>query len=124
MKATELRIGNYVYYHGTNGPTHNIYKIDGIDISLMESKKGYLKLHTPIQLTEQWVKDFEYVIEFQDEDSNNVFKLGNLKVVIKKEVIYFGIWNVPFEKFKKKIKYVHQLQNLYFVLTEKELTKQ
>ncbi|KKK50378.1 hypothetical protein LCGC14_3125620 [marine sediment metagenome] len=59
-----------------------------------------------------------------DENDNNVFKLENLKIVFKKTVIYFGIWNVDFYKFKKKIKYVHQLQNICFALTGKELTKQ
>lgn len=56
MEAKELRIGNYVYYNGTNGPTKNVNKIDGEDIKLMSEKSDYLKLHSPIPLAEIWLK--------------------------------------------------------------------
>jgi hypothetical protein len=33
-----------------------------------------------------------------------------------------GVWHFEFEGISIKIKYVHQLQNLYFALTGEELT--
>jgi hypothetical protein len=112
MKATELRIGNLVY--DNLGGT---LKIKGISL---ESDLSHIK---PIPLTEEWLlkfgfikENFHYVI---DKDKYHTFS------------ILIGIISFPFIKSNDKvisenfsfygIKYVHQLQNLYFALTGKEL---
>ena len=113
MKASELRIGNLIYYNGTNGPTYNINKIDGVDIATMEGDAKYLSFHEPIPLTEEWLLKFG-------------FKKINHRI---EGVIYRREWLQFSETFLAdwrgghigRIQYVHQLQNLYFALTNTEL---
>jgi len=116
MKATELRIGNWVKRNT---------QLDGfqIDKHSFWTCETHPELYNPIPLTEQWLKDFGFIFRFHNEDDNEVLQLESIKIIFKRTVIYAGIWNFPFKKFKKKIKYVHQLQNLYFALTDKELKK-
>lgn len=137
MKAIELRIGNYVsddffHYQVKEIKTATIWaiithveKTEKPEHCYEEGNSYHLNIPNikPITLTEDWLKKFGFKIEFQDENDNNIFKKENLKIIIKKSVIYFGIWNIDWFKFKKKIKYVHQLQNLYFILKEKELNE-
>lgn len=99
MKANEFRLGNYVFSNMVE---------DTIQLSaLLESQDLQIK---PIPLTEEWLFKFGY-----DWISENHFaNLGHL------------IWKVEDRFYCDKngvfLKYVHQLQNLYFALTNEELT--
>jgi len=108
MKASELRLGNCVF-----DAFGDIFQIDFIGICNVDK----LKLQ-PIPLTEEWLLKFGF------EKIENNWKVLDL---------YFGIisWErlagtmFCLEKesiFLPHIKYVHQLQNLYFALTGEELT--
>ncbi len=125
MKATELRIGNYLELSTRGEDVVIVEEIlrDEFIICNVTSNEWMIQDYKPILLTEQWLRDFGFGFRYFDELDNKVFGLGELKVIIKKTVIYFGIWNVLFTKFKKQIKYIHQVQNLYFALTGKELIK-
>jgi len=112
MKATELRIGNWVCNDFTREDIevypmmiHRLSKIEG---------EHHIK---PIPLTEEWLIKFGFVREgmltmrldkftcyCEEDDYIDNFCLGHIEL--------FDV--VP--------KYVHQLQNLYFALTGKELT--
>lgn len=104
MEAKELRIGNYVYQDGEfiQGITClSIYKFDMGNINL-----------EPIELTKDWLIKFGYT----KEDSNFWF-IGHI------------VWEYDdgifiCNKNGITLKYVHQLQNLYFALTGKELKLQ
>ena len=108
MKATDLRIGNIVnldgYYNTIKG-----------GICLMPSE---VERYKPIELTEEillkcgFEKHFELdnvlcLLGFSIEDRSGKFNL-----------FYNGACVVP------SIKYLHQLQNLYFALTGEELNIQ
>lgn len=113
MKASELRIGNWVYepYPEDEGgltPT----QIDSDSIQTHD-QNDWAK---PIPLTEEWFMklDFDY-----DEDTDTwslLTSLGRLDFMFE---IY-----ISDTYFYKHIclRNVHQLQNLYFALTGKELT--
>ena len=158
MKATELRIGNYVIYECT---THIVCEISDKGISSWWVKKNkpviekikediggkevpypYFdgeKEYDSIPLTEEWLLKFG-------------FKKENVKTVSKYHGSYFSMlfcdykysfayadfrydWgfyhsytdacdkkdNNKFDFISCGIKYVHQLQNLYFALTGEEL---
>ncbi len=121
MEANELRIGNLI----KEG------KVEQIDNSIDEvyySGDGYYQSTyccnlNPIPLTEEWLlkfgfeKNFENLIEIliNKNQSLHFDKTDNcmsLYIPINHEFIYLVF---------KHIKYVHQLQNLYFSLTGTEL---
>lgn len=108
MKANELRIGNFVSKDG------EIYEADFITIRMTEN-------YEPIPLTEEWL------IKFGFESINThglvTFDKGRLSIHLpcshyKNGRTYFNSWCI----IEHSVKYVHQLQNLYFALTGEELT--
>lgn len=109
IKASELRIGNY-YNH--NGEIRQV--TPNTILEVWESEREWCK---PIPLTEEWLLKFGFEIQgkriskdwfflWYDNDKI-VFALAEMKEAVGAYLI---------------IKYVHQLQNLYFVLTNEELT--
>lgn len=104
MKATELRIGNWVYDEGDiTTPIETCY------ITLNNTE--WLN---PIPLTEEWLERF------------GLSKWKNKKIWSKSCILIYYSAKDGFSYGKAhartKIKYVHQLQNLYFALTSEELT--
>ena len=111
MKAQELRIGNYL-------KKDVVVKIDAkIIFDIWIEAEDY----EPIPITEEWVLKFGFYKELRDSGEAGFFMSKNDCNVIIKD---FGdgflfIWELSF--MGKPIKYVHQLQNLYFALTSEEL---
>lgn len=107
MEAKELRIGNYVLQDNEtiSGITSNsIHKFD----------LGLIKLE-PILLTEEWFERFGYF----DFNTPNTFIKNEMTI----DEHRFWNCNGMFidDKNGVRIKYVHQLQNLYYALQQKEL---
>jgi hypothetical protein len=104
MKASELRIGNYIQNsHGT---------ISNVGIVMLGGQYDY----HPIPLTEEWLLKFGF-----EQISDRVY-IKNYHYGYE-----FGITNIfvikndnCFMRYKH-IQYVHELQNLYFALTNEEL---
>ena len=114
MRASELRIGNIV---NNNGYSEWIIS-DGSDIDFSEKNcKG-------IPLTEEWLLKFGFEKTINppsapiwDEDIQYVYKGYRFCQDVNSGWFLLGYsWNT------KHFKYVHQLQNLYFALTEEECT--
>jgi hypothetical protein len=120
MKANELRIGNYVQ-SGRGIYTIGYISTDGIEAVLSEDKTLIINnsiIFKPIPLTEQWLKDFGFRKVGYNEEENDVFTIKDDEVWI--------LWNghkFILDQYENEIKYVHQLQNLYFALTGEELKK-
>jgi hypothetical protein len=124
MKASELRIGNYVNFKNRE----DIFFCEVITLD----KCGYIHLQrifkdnlhnddqpesiediTPIPLTEDWLLKFGFVSNpYQDRYENEFIHVECNKTR--------GITELWIERMPH-IKYVHQLQNLYFALTGEEL---
>jgi hypothetical protein len=119
LKVNELRIGNLVSHYGFIRRIEAIHAKKKLDDKhrIIEFENGvtdFLMNVKPIELTEEWLEKFG----FQKIDGA-FFKLSFLFYGIKvKDDIGFH-----FKKgeFSIKLKYVHQLQNLYFTLVEEEL---
>jgi hypothetical protein len=112
MEAKELRIGNYVY-----AKEIETVKAIGIEDYIWFDKERNLsvELCQPIPLTEEWLLKFGFM-----KIDGSFFKLSFLFYGLKiKDAIGF-----QFRKgeFLIQLKYVHQLQNLYFALVGEELT--
>jgi hypothetical protein len=104
MKSNELRIGNYYNLVEDGVNIDDIYQIDdGYSLYLIDkhnNAKG-------IPLTEEWLKKFGF----------DGWDIGNYTMILTNGN-FFEFGNI----IAQNIKYVHQLQNLYFALTNEELT--
>ena len=121
MKARELRIGNLVNYHTAEGDIL-VARIDWQDLKwISKDEKGFNIAHSAIPLTEEWLLKFGFEeYEFEDEIFGYVLNdfgyVNEFQFMIRIFIDFEGIL------IQKPIKFVNQLQNLYFALTGEELT--
>ena len=124
MKATELRIGNFCQDNVTKTTikvvelTNECITTYVIDRSKFPLKDGW-KLQ-PIPLTEEWLLKFGF---------NGECESFHMEGITIEEVSDGGKWVVyMFDEYHAVecslaiVQHVHQLQNLYFALTNEELT--
>jgi hypothetical protein len=130
IDAKELRIGNYVWFTDVPEKKDRHATVNAISEDCISTDKGMAidEELKPIPLTEQWLTDFGFTT---DEDSwFYSLELGDNVETFKICALYtnevstgsFTILNC--RACIVHFKHVHQLQNLYFALTGKELTKQ
>ena len=114
MNAQELRIGNYIHgwFNTNEGIEQKAFPISGKVIQ--EIEEWGVHDYSPIPLTEDWLirasgkKD--QLAPYIDFGYFELTKADNDWYFVEKEGVRLCA-----------IKYVHQLQNLYFALTGKEL---
>ena len=123
LRVNELRIGNLVKWYDVSKVLElhsEKNKFDNVYIDCEESFEWteYNKLE-PIPLTEKWLLKFRF-------EKSKRFELGELKpcyVIFSLAVmIRHNSFFVDWIGGNTELKYVHQLQNLYFALTGTELT--
>ena len=122
MEAKELRIGNYIHPLLDKKEVAEICYIGENDFGYERlSDKEYFQGNSikPIPLTEEWLVKFG----FELEDEKIYYHLDSYEdIYITKTSYSFSIYNAThFTNIKQGIKHVHQLQNLYFALTNEEL---
>ena len=121
MNANELRIGNWVIANGLyegqekqfkhfNDALTTVFFMDGFKIGYVGE---YLKDIKPIPLTEEWLLKFGFMKSMSNWYSNNDYAIELCESFIQIDIGYTTI--------TVDVKYVHQLQNLYFALTGEEL---
>jgi hypothetical protein len=110
MKATELRIGNYIF---DICKRHNrvITKIDFMKLDY-KIEAGATQ---PILLTEEWLLKFGF--DKKEGKFGFEYHLNNFSLYTSENKVVCFV----FDDFLVKINSVHQLQNLYFALTGLEL---
>jgi hypothetical protein len=126
MKLKELRIGNYIKLM-LNDEEFAIVQVTLNDFDAIDNKKG---VYEPLPLTEDWllkhgfsVKNFDYSIPISE------CKVMWLTLIPQnEECTEYSVCVTQTDEdqedqnaFLSDISYVHQLQNLYFALTGKEL---
>jgi hypothetical protein len=133
MKATELRIGNWVQFRHTETPV-----LITLADFVREYKEEHLEDYEPIPLTEEWLERFG----FENGANKNYKSIKLPKTSIKDAYLFVNYVTdsrLPYARrgialvddFEEEteisidieIKHVHQLQNLYFAITGVELTK-
>ncbi len=104
MRENELRVGVYIYY------CEEVFEVDAECIK-MHMGDDLDDAYRPIPLTEEWLLKFGFEItdNFQTKDRFQTHKQDG--------IIWFEYGYIVVE-----LNYVHQLQNLYFALTNEELT--
>jgi hypothetical protein len=120
MNARELRIGNYVQ----DSTTDELIMVSAYTITQIVEHSWKAK---PIELTEDWLEKFGFK---KDANSNYWLNLQThyLEMIFSGNDYYPIYCQIPEFSSEselivglKSIKYVHQLQNIYFVLTGEEL---
>jgi hypothetical protein len=126
MLASELRIGNYVNYAAekvivlqTSIKGRNKWDVE---LGYFEDSIGFERMITeiqPIPLTEEWLLKFGfYLIEVFDTKIYFIESLKQIEIRVYEDgSIDLGTEN----EWLTELKHVHQLQNLFFALTGKEL---
>lgn len=123
MEQTELRLGNYLFYRGQKEAKVSSIGTNGFETTYIgkDQPNGSDDLgeYRPIPLTEECLVRFGIHIDGQSIS----LKSGTIGVIQRgREGMFkyylqsaFGMVHLD------SIKYVHQLQNLYFALTGEEL---
>ena len=131
LDAKDLRIGNYLNKNLKSGNGRILTdKIGCQDIVRIYQNTGSIN-YEPIELTEEWLLRFGFEVD-DDLGDQIYYQIPNQK---NGYGICFDHDDIAFYKFygnggenvhtlihdEEHLQYVHQLQNLYFALTGKEL---
>lgn len=132
IEAREFRLGNYVNYphliYSKNIPiAYNYDIIAGIEnnsIRTNNSNGYFISDLLPIEINHEWLLKFGFVKEKKGWYAlkRGSKKDGNLKIF--RIALFYSGYNTKGGCMGgyNGVKYVHQLQNLYFLLTGQELT--
>ena len=112
MKANELRIGNYYVDIDNKLSSISGYELHQFTIKENTDNLGVME-YQPIPLTEEWLLKFGF--------ENNKLEANHNDIIYYSRLNNIGIKGMLGMVKVSQCIYVHQLQNLYFALTNKEL---
>jgi hypothetical protein len=120
VSVTDVRVGNLIY--NDFGEIQPVYGVDEKSILTKAEENGWSICLKPkeIQLTEEWLIRFGF-------ETGNYGRSYFLRYRISEEnqeysyISFWGFERASLDAVKINCKSVHQLQNLYFVLTGLEL---
>ena len=118
MKTKYLRIGNLLMLF-KDTPSKVIGFANGLLYIQYNDTKYFtieLEYASPIPLTEEWILKFGFEKK-KDYYNRYYFSIDGMDIRIDDDMFETEVG----ESLYKRIKYVHQLQNLYFALNDKEL---
>ena len=119
MKATELRIGNLVM----NGS--RLTRVDSLSIAIDDwDRTNNIRTQDfePIPLTEEWLVKFGWGVDKDYE--NSYFDIVSIEQAMICYDTNHRLLTLETERgdlIQIRIEHLHQLQNLYFALTNREL---
>lgn len=102
-----LRVGNLVYDNKSQS-----------NITITESNIRDTQNFEPIPITSEWLEEIGFSKQLRNKTSYPI-KVTN-KVEFKLDSCDNYHWETSVNRFPK-VKYIHQLQNIYFTLTETEI---
>lgn len=119
MEAIEMRIGNHIKTNGVVCTIDALLRNGNVSTDKGDGCLGEFK---PIPLTEEWLIKFGFIDRYGSYRVFELYKIyatfyNNNNPVVS---IDYGHHSEGSEDLDH-IKYVHQLQNLHFALTGKEL---
>lgn len=137
IKASDLRIGNYVSYENEDNDTicEGIHYVEGFYKILIGNHLRPVDQCYPIPITEEWLLKFGFQLDNENlvADIQKKYYLtlpiegeadNQMQYRINTGTESFGNYTVEGFWGSNNFKHVHQLQNLYFALTGEELKYQ
>jgi len=118
MKASELRIGNWVEYYYPHDEEWDRLDITLEDLKDIEGDSG--ELFRPLPLTEDWLKRLGFKVWTSGTEWEHKDKL--FEVAKRDDGSFIQGINVFEYHHGEPFYFVHQLQNLFYATTHKELT--
>jgi hypothetical protein len=119
MKASELRIGNWLNINGGPAPI-----LGGWFTLIASHRENLLPPHEPISLTPEILEKCGYI------KTDNQYKNSKSECYVDYDTMFISEFNGKFEftilstdtnGYDVPLTSLHQLQNLYFALTGEEL---
>lgn len=108
----ELRLGNWINING------NPFQIELPDFNLIANNNGK-STYEPIELTEEWL--LKMALKNTETGWEVIYgHQHRFSVILFKKFASVGI-SGPFGLIHVKVKYIHQLQNLYHSIVGEEL---
>lgn len=126
MEITELRIGNYISDEWANKKPFKVHFAHPVGrVKFGEKGKYSCKIDSirGIELTEKWLKEFGFEFDGSYWKPKGCWH----RYVFHKRAMFTNVLNLEPEGCivpHAQVYYVHQLQNLYFALTGKELKRE
>ncbi len=136
MKASELRIGNWIHSPISDPlmprPIKGDFKVEAWHIHAMfqfELVSDMWDNAIPIPISTGWLKKLGF-LSVREEDNNGNLNYWNKEkdasvdvepTISTNKIEHLFYYRVHEKVRRKPLQYVHQLQNLYFALTGKEL---
>ena len=123
ITKNELRIGNYIgMYVGVNLKYYVVNNISWMGVKTdTNAEYGYGYIHA-IPITEEWLLKFGFEKKYQTFEFKGLNIDGTVvHFSFDKWCSEYDIENCDFIEIPAECKHVHQLQNLYFALTNEEL---
>src|SRR5689334_20208716 len=134
IKPNELRKGNLIHYTGKPYPFYQIKDgiveveeilQDGVNRSQGDSTLYNIELLEGIPLTPEWLRKFGFItLDAETDievwglnDNSNGEEFSIISDGIDAPMPLYFAYDLGYREVKKEIKYVHQLQNLHFILT-------
>lgn len=119
IKAAELRIGNRILANCIDEDLPKETIIKGVEVHLIHVE---LKPHIGIWIKPNAIEPIPLTPEWLDRCGFKDGKLNDFKIGYDNEDFVHSQMSVPFDGQLIKVKYLHQLQNLYYALIGEELT--
>lgn len=126
MNAKDLRVGNLVYLTNIGLHDQKIITFEHYDFDHIVHKKTFFR-YDPIPLTEQWLIDLGFEKQLLSDNSAHYYTLElnenkycDLSICSGDKNGFIEATLFPYEDWFR-YKYVHELQNLFFSITGREL---
>lgn len=120
VDAKELRIGNWIYCFNPNekGYPHNLTTQVTLQHFKLMRDEGNFNDYSPIPLTTEILEKCGFKLEYGGQLPDYIQREGFMMYWYEEKLsANFG----HVKQMDREIQYLHQLQNLYFALTGKEL---
>lgn len=114
ISKNELRLGNYFWWAEVEGFGQGLGQI-----THPQQIADYADFKEPIPITNEWLENFGFIYNERKFWRKSWGRNGTEIVCQKGDDFYFGLGIGYLREFK----YVHQLQNIFFALTQQELVK-
>jgi len=130
MKASELRLGNLIKIGGNTLDSYQTYVPTKVTLAILNEIAGEnkerpdaeLSVFLPVSLTEEWLMKFGFVRngDYYCKGVHCTCFSGLMKLRFDR---LLQMWQFDIGSYEDstRIKYVHQLQNLFYALTGEEL---